>query len=114
MVGNDAETNVLTAHQLDKVSLRKGEVVILDGDVVAVREVGLSANAEVADNHPSGASRASGGIRRQGVVEVDGKVYFGEMTFFHCSGMEAFHPEEWDEKFGDWVILPEKNGEESR
>ena len=46
--------------------------------------------------------------------EVDGKVYFGEMTFFHCSGMEAFHPEEWDEKFGDWVILPEKNGEASR
>ena len=41
--------------------------------------------------------------------EVDGKVYFGEMTFFHCSGMKAFHPEEWDKKFGDWVKLPEKN-----
>ena len=40
--------------------------------------------------------------------EVDGKVYFGEMTFFHCSGMEAFHPAEWDRKFGDWVELPEK------
>lgn len=40
--------------------------------------------------------------------EVDGKVYFGEMTFFHCSGMEAFHPEEWDRKFGSWVRLPEK------
>lgn len=40
--------------------------------------------------------------------EVDGKVYFGEMTFFHCSGMEAFHPDEWDRKFGEWVILPEK------
>ena len=40
--------------------------------------------------------------------EVDGKVYFGEMTFFHCSGMEAFHPEEWDRTFGEWVILPQK------
>lgn len=40
--------------------------------------------------------------------EVDGKVYFGEMTFFHCSGMAPFHPEEWDRKFGEWVILPEK------
>lgn len=40
--------------------------------------------------------------------EVDGKVYFGEMTFFHCSGMAAFHPEEWDRIFGDWVTLPEK------
>lgn len=44
--------------------------------------------------------------------EVDGRVYFGEMTFFHCSGMEAFHPEEWDKTFGDWVVLPQKNGED--
>lgn len=40
--------------------------------------------------------------------EVDGKVYFGEMTFFHCSGFESFHPAEWDRIFGDWVTLPEK------
>ncbi len=40
--------------------------------------------------------------------EVDGRVYFGEMTFFHCSGMEKFHPEEWDKTFGDWVTLPER------
>ena len=43
--------------------------------------------------------------------EVDGKVYFGEMTFFHCSGMEAFHPEQWDRIFGDWVTLPPKRVE---
>ena len=41
--------------------------------------------------------------------EVDGRVYFGEMTFFHCSGLYPFHPEEWDRTFGDWVELPEKN-----
>lgn len=40
--------------------------------------------------------------------EVDGKVYFGEMTFFHCSGFAPFHPEEWDRMFGDWVTLPQK------
>ena len=40
--------------------------------------------------------------------EVDGRVYFGEMTFFHCSGMELFHPDEWNRKFGEWVVLPEK------
>lgn len=40
--------------------------------------------------------------------EVDGKVYFGEMTFFHCSGMAPFHPEAWDRTFGDWVTLPPK------
>lgn len=44
--------------------------------------------------------------------EVDGRVYFGEMTFFHCSGMEAFHPESWDRKFGDWVTLPQHSGED--
>ena len=43
--------------------------------------------------------------------EVDGRVYFGEMTFFHCSGMACFHPEEWDKKFGDWVELPPKTVE---
>lgn len=45
--------------------------------------------------------------------EVDGKVYFGEMTFFHCSGFDGFHPEEWDKTFGDWVTLPPKNCEDS-
>lgn len=43
--------------------------------------------------------------------EVDGKVYFGEMTFFHCSGMAPFHPETWDHRFGDWVQLPMKQME---
>lgn len=45
--------------------------------------------------------------------EVNGKVYFGEMTFFHCSGMEAFHPESWNRIFGDWVTLPPKRTEET-
>lgn len=43
--------------------------------------------------------------------EVDGEVYFGEMTFFHCSGLTPFHPEEWDKIFGDWVVLPPKKQE---
>jgi len=46
--------------------------------------------------------------------EVDGKVYFGEMTFFHCSGMEMFHPEEWDYTFGSFVTLPPKRREENK
>ena len=40
--------------------------------------------------------------------EVDEKVYFGEITFFHWSGMKPFKPEEWDEKIGSWIKLPEK------
>lgn len=42
--------------------------------------------------------------------EVDGKVYFGEMTFSHWSGFQPFKPEKWDQKFGEWLHLPEKKG----
>lgn len=42
--------------------------------------------------------------------EINGKVYFGEMTFFSGSGFTAFEPEEWDKTFGDWIALPEKAG----
>lgn len=38
--------------------------------------------------------------------DVDGKVYFGELTFSHWSGFVPFEPPEWDKKFGDWIILP--------
>ena len=38
--------------------------------------------------------------------EVNGKVYFGEITFFHWGGMKPFDPEEWDYKFGEWIKLP--------
>lgn len=40
--------------------------------------------------------------------EKDGKVYFGEMTFFPGNGYEAFEPEEWDYKLGEWIKLPNK------
>lgn len=35
--------------------------------------------------------------------EVDGKNYFGEMTFFHFCGTVPFEPEEWDYTFGEWI-----------
>lgn len=40
--------------------------------------------------------------------EIDGKVYFGEMTFYHNSGFVPFEPEEWDLKFGSWINLPKQ------
>ncbi len=40
--------------------------------------------------------------------EVNGKIYFGELTFYHWSGMVPFDPEEWDEIFGSWIQLPQK------
>lgn len=40
--------------------------------------------------------------------EVDGQIYFGEMTFYPGGGLEAFQPESWDEELGSWIALPEK------
>ena len=37
--------------------------------------------------------------------EVNKKVYFGEITFSHWSGMVPFEPEEWDYKLGDLINL---------
>lgn len=42
------------------------------------------------------------------LYEINGKVYFGEITFFHFGGIEPFDPEEWDYKFGSWLKLPSK------
>ena len=40
--------------------------------------------------------------------EVGGQIYFGELTFFPGNGMEAFQPEEWDYRLGEWIDLPNK------
>ena len=37
--------------------------------------------------------------------EINGRVYFGELTFSHWSGMVPFEPEEWDYRFGEWINL---------
>ena len=42
--------------------------------------------------------------------EVNGKAYFGELTFSHWSGFVPFKPEEWDKTFGDWIDLPGQYG----
>ena len=41
--------------------------------------------------------------------EVNEKIYFGELTFYHFSGIVPFQPEEWDYKLGEWIKIPEKN-----
>ncbi len=40
--------------------------------------------------------------------EVNGRVYFGEMTYSHWGGMMPFTPEEWDYTLGSWIHLPTK------
>lgn len=57
------------------------------------------------------ASKLSKGLPevRMDFYDVNGKVYFGEFTFFHWGGLMPFEPREWDLKFGDWIKLPNKH-----
>lgn len=41
--------------------------------------------------------------------DINGQIYFGELTFFHWSGVVPFEPEEWDYKLGDLIKLPAKS-----
>jgi hypothetical protein len=56
------------------------------------------------------ASRLSRGIPnvRCDFYEVNGRVYFGEMTLFHFGGIVPFYPEEIDIEWGNWITLPHK------
>lgn len=38
--------------------------------------------------------------------DVDGKIYFGELTLFDSAGFGKFSPDEWDYKFGKMLELP--------
>lgn len=57
------------------------------------------------------ASKLSQGLSQVRVdfYEVDGKVYFGEMTFFHHGGWTPFTPQKWDYIFGQEIDLPLKS-----
>ncbi len=37
--------------------------------------------------------------------DINGRIFFGEITFFPGNGTEEFNPEEWDAKIGDWLEL---------
>ncbi|MDD6518596.1 MAG: ATP-grasp fold amidoligase family protein [Oribacterium sp.] len=47
---------------------------------------------------------------RSDFYTIDGKVYFGELTFYPASGFEGFQPASFDRKLGDWVVLPDVGG----
>lgn len=56
------------------------------------------------------ASKLSQGLPQVRVdfYNINGDIYFGEMTFFHHGATVPFHPESWDYTFGSWIKLPEK------
>lgn len=74
-------------------------------------------NADIIPQKPVGyeemkilASKLSKGIPhvRIDFYDIKGRIYFGEITFFHWSGMKPFEPIEWDYIFGKWIKLPKQ------
>lgn len=57
------------------------------------------------------ATKLSKGMRfvRIDLYQLNGKVYFGEYTFFPGGGFELFKPDYWEKRLGDWIELPELN-----
>ena len=53
------------------------------------------------------AEKLSQGLRqvRVDLYNINGKIYFGEMTFYHHCGFVPFAPEEWDYTFGEWIKI---------
>lgn len=53
------------------------------------------------------AAKLSKGIRfvRIDLYELNGKLYFGEYTFFHGGGFRRCQPEEWEKRLGDWIDI---------
>ncbi len=37
--------------------------------------------------------------------DINGNIYFGEMTFYPGSGLEEFNPEDWDYKLGELITI---------
>lgn len=43
---------------------------------------------------------------RVDLYEVNGRVYFGELTPYNAGGLLGFEPEEWEKRMGQWIELP--------
>lgn len=81
---------------------------ILNGHPMATQ---APAKPETFEKMKALAAKLSEGIPhvRVDLYDVNGKIYFGELTFSHWGGLKRFDPEEWDVKFGEWLSLPPKN-----
>ncbi|MCL2695602.1 MAG: hypothetical protein FWE69_04690 [Clostridiales bacterium] len=42
---------------------------------------------------------------RVDLYNLDGVIYFGEITFYHGGGCNDFNPPEWDERLASWIPL---------
>ena len=46
-----------------------------------------------------------GAFVRVDLYEVNGKIFFSEMTFYPCSGFMPLTPEQYDKKLGEFISI---------
>lgn len=53
------------------------------------------------------AAKLSKGMKfvRIDLYQINGKIYFGEYTFYHGGGFAPFKPDEWERRLGDWINI---------
>lgn len=78
---------------------------ILNGHPNATKPISKPENFELMKDLASKLSKGHCHLRVD-FYNIKGKVYFGELTFFHWSGFVPFVPEEWDYKLGSYIHLP--------
>ena len=42
---------------------------------------------------------------RVDLYNIDGKIFFGELTFYHGGATQKIEPKEWEKRLGDWIDL---------
>ena len=86
----DADFSPLDIRQSYPVSATKPERPKRYDEMIAIAR-------KLSDGHPH---------VRVDLYEVNGRVYFGELTFFHFSGFAPFIPADPDDLWGEWLTLP--------
>ena len=111
----DGEVKALFVASERQVKGRETKFDFFDEDYNHLLIINGHPNASVVPEKPSCfdemkeiACKLSKGMHhiRVDLYEMNGKVYFGEMTFFHWSGIVPFEPQKWDFEFGRWITLP--------
>ncbi len=101
-------TDRMTDTKFDFFDVEFNHLPFTNGHPNAEKEIAKPQNL---DEMLKAASILSKGIPqvRIDLYNVNGKILFGEMTFSHWSGMVPFEPNKWDERFGEWIVLPKNN-----
>ena len=71
------------------------------------RELKMPSNiGEMTNKAEQIASSINNAFVRIDLYNINGQIYFGEITFYPASGVGKFEPDEWDLKLGELIQLP--------